>query len=230
MDEPDVRKVVDELLTAWESGARQPRQVFEDARALWLSRRWPQAHEEGFDVASTDVLFMLAMARDGGLIDIDIPVLRDYASAEDRGSIERAQDQLYTHLQATSGEREAMQDRDDYYGPRAADDGDEQWDFTISDPEGRRLHRAMRLDPEAGWEDLRAGLCAEGPWDQGSSWISSKTSCSRTPSSSSTGWNASPRTARRHARPSRTHTSAVSPRRRRWSGSGACRNGSEATR
>jgi len=165
-DDANVRQVVSELLTAWETGAREPRQVFEDARALWLSRRWPQAHEKGFDLASTDVLFMLAMARDGGLIDVDIPVLRNYAGAEDRGSIERAQDQLYAHLQATSREREAMQDRDDYYGPRPAGDDDEQWEFAISDPEGRRLHRAIRLDPEAGWEDLRAGLCGQGPWDQ----------------------------------------------------------------
>jgi hypothetical protein len=51
-EEPDVRRAVTNLLTAWETGAREPRRVFEDARALWLSRRWPQAHEKGFDPAA----------------------------------------------------------------------------------------------------------------------------------------------------------------------------------
>lgn len=57
--------MVDELLTAWETGAREPRQVFKDARDLWLSRRWPQAHEKGFAPGSTDVLFMLATLETG---------------------------------------------------------------------------------------------------------------------------------------------------------------------
>lgn len=161
----DVRGAVDSLLTAWETGSREPRQVFEDARALWMSRRWPQAGENGYDLMGMDVLFMLAMARDGGLIDIDIPFLRDYANAEGRGSIERARDRFLAHFEATSREREAMQARDDYYGPSPADEGDEQWEFAIPDPDGRRLHRAIRLDPEAGWDDLRARLCESGGRD-----------------------------------------------------------------
>ena len=59
-----------------------------------------------------------------------------------------------------------MQDRDDYYGPRPADEDDERWEFTIPDPDGRQLHRAIRLDPEAGWDALRARLCESGLRDE----------------------------------------------------------------
>lgn len=167
-EELDVRQVVNNLLTTWETAAREPRQVFEDARALWLSRRWPQAHEKGYDLMGMDVLFMLASARDAGLTDRDIPALRDFASAggEARDSIDRARDRFFAHIEATSREREAMQARDDYYGPRPADEDDEHWEFTIPDPHGRQLHRAIRLDPEAGWDALRARLCESGVRDE----------------------------------------------------------------
>jgi hypothetical protein len=164
-DSTEVRQVVEELLTAWETGARKPRQVFEDARALWQSRRWPQAGENGYDLMGMDVLLMLATARDGGLTDGDIPALREYASAKG-ADIEPARERFFDHLLATTREREAMQDRDDYYGPGLATEDDGLSEFFIPDPEGRRLHRAIRLYPEAGWGELRAGLCGQGPWDQ----------------------------------------------------------------
>ena len=162
----DIRQVVIDLLVAWEAAARQPRQVFEDARALWLSRRWPRAHERGYDPVGMDVLFMLASARDVGLTDSDIPALREYASAEGRASIDRARDRFFAHIEATSREREAMQARDDYYGPRPANEGDEGPEFTIPDPDDRRLHRAIRLDPDAGWDELRTRLCERGARDE----------------------------------------------------------------
>lgn len=165
-NELDVRRAVSNLLTAWETGAGEPRQVFEDARALWLSRGWPHAHEKGFDLTSMDVLFMLASARDFGLTDSHIPALRAYASARGRRSIDRARDRLLAHIEATNGEREAMQARDDYYGPRPADEDDEQWSFAIPDPEGRQIHSAIRSDPEAGWDELRTRLCESGVRDE----------------------------------------------------------------
>jgi hypothetical protein len=163
-EELDVRPVVNRLLMTWESGARE-RQVFEDARALWLSRRWPQAHEKDYHPAALDVLFMLASARDAGLTDADIPALRSYASAKGPRTFDRARDRFFEHIEATSREREVMQARDDYYGPRPADE-DEQWEFPIADPDGRRLHRHIRLDPEAGWDELSARMCAPGPRDE----------------------------------------------------------------
>lgn len=164
-DERSMRQAVGDLLIAWEAGGREPAQVFADARALWLSRRWPQPHEKGFDLAAADVLFMLASARDAALTDRDIPALRSYLEAKGQRGIERARDRFAARLEATSDERDAMQGRDDYYGALPTDGVDEP-EFAISDPDARRLHRAMRLDPEAGWPDLRARLCQRGPRDE----------------------------------------------------------------
>ena len=108
---------------------------------------------------------MLASARDAGLADRDIPALRDYLEATGRRGIGRARDRFYAHLEATIDDREALQGRDDYYGPPPDDDVDEP-EFTISDPDARQLHKAMRLDPETGWPDLRARLCQRGPRDE----------------------------------------------------------------
>ncbi len=155
-DRRSMRQALDDLLVAWETGGREPAQVFADARALWLSRRWPQQHEKGFDLAASDVLFMLASARDAGLTDSDIPALRDYLEATGRRGIGRARDRFYAHLEATIDDREALQGRDDYTVGHPT-----TMSMSLSSPSRTRM-RASSIR-QCGWTPRQAGpTCAPG--------------------------------------------------------------------
>lgn len=159
----EVRAYIAKLLDAWESGERLPRDVFAEARASWLSGRWPRAFERGHDAGGMEVLFLLSTARHMGLEDPDIPALRAYVADRRR---DRALQLFMSHWEASGLEaREALSSRDDYYGP-PPDDGVDDMETTLSDPDDRRLHRLIRIEPEAGWEELRARLCAQPPRDE----------------------------------------------------------------
>jgi len=154
----EVRAYVTGLLDSWEEGTARPQDVFRDARTSWLSGAWPKSFEPGHDPIGMELLFMLASAREMALTDADIPELRTFVDARDLG---KAQDRLFAHWEATGGSsaREAASRSDDYYGPASADDVDDI-EFTFSDPDDRRLHRLVRVDPEAAWPELRDRLCA----------------------------------------------------------------------
>lgn len=163
MSKSEVWAYVAGLLDAWESGDRPPREVFNEARALWLSGRWPRSVERGYDAVGMELLFLLSQARDMGLDDLDIPALRAYVSER---RLDRAQERFHSQWEAIGlGERERLGTREDYYGPPPADGVDDA-EATFSDPEDRRLHRLVRTDPEAVWEDVRARLCAPPPRDE----------------------------------------------------------------
>lgn len=137
--------------------------MFNEARTSWFSGEWPKSSERGYDACGMEVLFFLAMARDMGLDDADIPALRAYLADRNYG---RAQERFYAHWEAADwATRERLGARDDYYGPRPAD-GIEDSELTMPDPEDRRLHRLVRTDPEAAWADIHARLCASRPRDE----------------------------------------------------------------
>jgi hypothetical protein len=157
----EVRAYVASLLDGWESGERLPRDVFAEARASWFSGRWPRSFERGHDADAMAVLYFLASARDMGLDDPDAPVLRAYLADPRR---DRAGEHLMSFWEASGEAREALAAREDYYGP-PPDDGVDDMEADLSDPDDRRLHRLVRTDPEAGWDELRARLCAPPPRD-----------------------------------------------------------------
>lgn len=110
---PDqVRPYVAALIEAWQSGARRPDDIFSDARASWLSGRWPKAFERGHDAIGMELLFFLASARDMALGDGDIPALRTYLASTD---LAKAQQRFFEHWETTGIEtREAAGKLVDY--------------------------------------------------------------------------------------------------------------------
>ena len=160
------RVVVRGLLTRLAGGTDRPQDVFGEARALWLSGEWPGPNEDGYDTIAHDVLFMLADAREMGVSHEDAPALLAHLDEGER-SIETSRERLYEHIMSVdSSEREALQQSDDYYGPPSPGTDDDRLEIGFSDPELRRLHKGVRLDPESVWSDLRAYFCAaKDPFD-----------------------------------------------------------------
>ena len=165
--EPGGREYLIDLVTRWRDGGVTPRDLFAECRALWLSRRWPKPHERGYDAVAHEVLFLLADARDMGLMDDDIPALLGYLRTP-RWRSEQRQQQFWARIGAVDpARRDAMQQDDGYYGPTSPDAEDERHEITFADPDERRLHRGIRLDPEAVWADVRAMLCDSARRDDG---------------------------------------------------------------
>lgn len=161
---PDqVRQYVAALIEAWQSGARRPDDIFSDARASWLSGRWPKAFERGHDAIGMELLFFLASARDMALGDGDIPALRTYLASTD---LAKAQQRFFEHWETTGIEtREAAGKLVDYYGPPPTDLVEDS-EFAFPDPADRWLHRHVRIDPEGAWPELRGRLSAPPPRDE----------------------------------------------------------------
>jgi hypothetical protein len=157
-----VRRLIDRL--AREGG--RPRDVFAEARAIWLSGAWPSPGEDGYDPIAHDVLFMLADAREMGVNHEDAPALRAYLDAAEDDP-EMARTRLFEHVMSVdSSAREALQESDFYYGPRSPTPDEDRSKIAFPNPEMRRLHEGVRLDPESVWVDLRAFLCAaRDPFD-----------------------------------------------------------------
>ncbi len=129
----------------------------------FLSGDWPKSFEPGYDHAGMDVLFLMSSARDMGLDDSDIPALRAFVADP---SFDQAWERFNSHWEVIDWEaREAHSAGDAYYGP-PPDDGVDDMERTLPNPDDRRLHRLIRTDPEAGWADLRARLCASPPRDE----------------------------------------------------------------
>jgi hypothetical protein len=159
------RTYLQNLLERLRDGAVRPREAFAEARAVWLSGQWPSQHEEGFDPVANDVLFFLADARRMGVSHQDASAMLAYVQAGEPDA-EAARERYYDYLLSIDmTAREALQQSDDYYGPPSHDVDDEE--IAFSDPEARRLHRGVRLDPESVWEDVRKKLCQARPRDEG---------------------------------------------------------------
>lgn len=137
--------------------------MFQEAPSSWLSGSWPKSFQRGCDPIGTEVMYILATAREHGLTDDDVPALRAYLAASDLG---HAQERFYEHWEATGlATREAASLRVDYFGPPPTD-GVEDAEFTFTDPDDRRLHRLVREDPEQAWPDLRSRLCSTRQRDE----------------------------------------------------------------
>lgn len=88
-----LRGLVDRLGT----GAAEPKDVFAEARELWLSGGWPSQHDENYDAIASDVLFLLADARLMGVSHEDAPVLLAYLDGGSDGADSTVQ-RLYEQL------------------------------------------------------------------------------------------------------------------------------------
>ncbi len=162
---PGSREYLADLLNRWRDGAIAPRDVFAEARTLWLSRRWPKHHEPGYDAVGQEVLYFLADARDLGLMHDDIPALLEYLRTP-RSRYDQVQQRFSAYVEGVDWEqRETLQQDDGYYGPLSPDAEDERHEITLSDPDERRLHRGVRLAPETVWTEVRAKLCDPSPRD-----------------------------------------------------------------
>lgn len=163
--EPGSREYLTDLLMRWRDGAVTPREVFAESRALWLSRAWPKPNERGYDAVAHEVLFLLADARDMGVMHDDIPALLEYLRTPP-WRFAQGQERFFAHWESVDfGKREALQQSDDYYGPMPPDAEDERHEITFADPDQRRLHRGIRLAPESVWPEVRARLCGSPPRD-----------------------------------------------------------------
>ncbi len=160
------RDALRQLLARWQSGIIEPRQVFEEAKVIWLSRRWPMQWEDGYDLVAQEIAFMLGNARSLGITHDDFPALRAYLDDPMANTAEGHQRWLEHFETVDAAARETLQEQDDYYGPRSADDEDGRLEMGLADPDERRIHRGMRIDPESIWDEVRVRLCAPPPRDE----------------------------------------------------------------
>jgi hypothetical protein len=158
----DRRTNLRDLLARLEQGVGRPQDAFAEARAVWLSGL-PRPHEPGYDAVAQDVLFLIANAREMGVTHEDAAALRAYLEARP-GDAAAARERLYEHVTSVDpATREALQQNDDYYGPRSEEADDEAPEIYFSDPEERRVHRGVRLDPESVWDAVRDMLRESPP-------------------------------------------------------------------
>jgi hypothetical protein len=114
----DRRTNLRDLLARLEQGVGRPQDVFAEARAHWMSGL-PRPHEPGYDAIAQDVLFMIANAREMGVTHEDAGALRAYLEAGS-GDAASARERLYEYVMSVDpATREALQQSDDYYGPRS---------------------------------------------------------------------------------------------------------------
>lgn len=159
------RDYLEDLLTRWRDGVVSPPEAIAEARALWLSQVWSPPTGNDPDVIPIDILFMLADAREMGITDADIPALFEYLNTP-LGREVHGRERFANYIEGIDArEREAIT-ASDYYGPMSGEAEVDQMEFAIPDPEERRIHRAIRLDPESVWDEVRAQLCAPPPRDE----------------------------------------------------------------
>jgi hypothetical protein len=156
---------LEDLLTRWRDGVVSPPEAIAEARAVWLTRVWSTSSGSNPDSVRLDILFMLAGAREMGITHEDIPALLEYLNTSPGGEMD-GRERFGNYIEGIdSRERQAIQ-ASNYYGPSSAGVAVHPMEFAIPDPEERRIHRAIRLDPESVWDEVRAQLCAPPPRDE----------------------------------------------------------------
>jgi hypothetical protein len=147
------------LLTRWRNGQAAPADVARAAQEIWLSRGWPKVGAEDSRAIPLEVLFMLSLGRQSGLTHEDIPALLEYLATPDGEALD-GRARWFAYLESLNLTERDPVAAGDYWGPASPDDEQLDMELGISDPSERRLHLAIREDPESAWEDLRALLCS----------------------------------------------------------------------
>ncbi len=132
---------------------------------MWLSRAWRRPQGDTRESVALDVLYLLADARNLGITHYDIPALLEYLHTRDGQGV-HGLERFGAYIEGIeTSEREAIL-ASGYYGPPSAEADVDRLEIAIPDPELRRIHRAIRLDPQSVWDEVRALLCAPPPRDE----------------------------------------------------------------
>lgn len=159
------REYLDDLLVRWRDGVVSAPEAVDEARTLWLSREWQRPQGDSRESIALDILYLLADARNLGITHDDIPALLEYLHTPD-GQEVHGRERFGTYIEGVQrSEREAIQ-ADGYYGPPSGEAEVDRMEIAIPDPDQRRIHSGIRLDPESVWDEVRAQLCAPSPRDE----------------------------------------------------------------
>ena len=159
------REYLDDLLRRWRDGVLSAPKAVDEARSLWLSRAWRRPQCASGESIALDILYLLADARNMGITHDDIPALLEYLHTPD-GQEAKGLERFGAYIEGIEiAEREAIL-ASEYYGPPSVEADVHPMEIAIPDPEQRRIHRGIRLDPESVWDEVRAQLCAPPPRDE----------------------------------------------------------------
>lgn len=151
----DLVPFLEDLLSRWASGELDGDEVMRVARARWEPVAWPEYPGDDPRGVAPTVLWLLAFARQMGLLVEDVPSLQ-LAVRDPGGGIWPALEPMIELMDLEVRERLVAE----RYGPELPDDIDEA-EMSYSNPNQRRLHRGVREDPEAVWPEVKARICDE---------------------------------------------------------------------